>query len=63
MSDQVFPLESDDINAYITYTAPHDTTFIDYPVSLEPIEHIRFRNIDPERFKVVLERTNETISE
>ena len=60
--NEVFPLESDDINAYINYTEK-DTTFIDYPVNIEPIENIRFRDIDPERFKVVLERTNEPFTE
>lgn len=58
--NEVFPLESDDIDAYIDYKANRDTTFMDYPVQIKPIDNIRFRNIEPQRFKIVLERMDES---
>jgi len=54
--NQVFPITAEDIDAYVDYQE-EDTSRVGYPVELEPIEGIQFRNIEPQYFKVVLEKT------
>jgi hypothetical protein len=44
------------IKAYIDYTRDQNQTGLDYPAYVDPIASIRFRAIEPKRFKVILER-------
>jgi len=52
----VFPLTVQDIDAYIEYRKDLDERGKDYPVTIEPIPGVRFRDIQPGRFKVRLIR-------
>lgn len=52
----VFPLSVKNIDAYIEYHSGLDERGKDYPVTIEPIPGVRFRDIQPDRFKVRLIR-------
>ncbi len=52
----VFRLTAKDINAYIEYRENLDIRGGDFPVEIEPIPGVRFRDIKPDRFKVRLIR-------
>ncbi len=52
----VFPLTNKNINAYIEYEENLDQKGDEFPIILEPIPGIRFRDIQPDRFKVRLVR-------
>ncbi len=54
--NKVFPITAKDINAYVDFQE-EDTSRAGYPVEFEPIEGIQFRNIEPQYFKIVLEKT------
>ncbi len=52
----VFPINEKDIEAYIDYKKHRSPNRQDYPAYIKPIPGIRFRDIEPKRFKVILER-------
>ncbi len=52
----VFPINEKDIEAYIDYKKHRNPSRQDYPAYIKPIPGIRFRDIEPKRFKVILER-------
>jgi len=52
----VFPINEKDIEAYIDYKKHRNPNRQDYPAYIKPIPGIRFRDIEPKRFKVILER-------
>ncbi len=52
----VSAITAKDIVAYIDYSKNEDKTQHSFPAYIEPIPEIRFRNVEPKRFKVVLER-------
>ncbi|MBN1541065.1 hypothetical protein JW992_02895 [candidate division KSB1 bacterium] len=49
-------LDEGDIRATIDYRHQNEEGNKDFPVKLAPIPQVRFRDIRPERFKIVLER-------
>ena len=51
----VFPVQATDIDAYIDFTKQRNKQQ-DYPAYIRPIPGIRFTNIEPQRFKVILKR-------
>jgi len=52
----VSAITAKDIVAYIDYRKNEDKSQHSFPAYIEPIPEIRFRNVEPKRFKVVLER-------
>ncbi|MBN2412298.1 YbbR-like domain-containing protein [candidate division KSB1 bacterium] len=52
----VFPINEKDIEAYIDYKKHRNPDRQDYPAYIKPIPGIRFRDIEPKRFKIILER-------
>lgn len=52
----VSSITAKDIIAYIDYRKNEDKNQHSFPAYIEPIPEIRFRNVEPKRFKVVLER-------
>lgn len=52
----VFPVNEKDIEAYIDYARQRPSTQQDFPAYIKPIAGIRYRDIEPKRFKVILER-------
>ena len=52
----VFPITNKNINAYIEYRQELEGQSKDFPIIIEPIPGIRFRDIKPDRFKVRLVR-------
>ncbi|HOX86384.1 MAG TPA: hypothetical protein PKW76_08905 [bacterium] len=49
-------LTDKDIQATIDYRRQFDTSGKDFAVQIAPMQKVRFRNIEPQRFKIVLER-------
>jgi YbbR domain-containing protein len=56
----VTQITASDIRATIDYRASQKTGNKDFPVTIEPIPEVRFRDINPKRFKVVLDRSDST---
>jgi hypothetical protein len=54
--DVVSAVSAKDIIAYIDYQRHRSSEEHDYPAYIEPLPGIRYRDIEPKRFKVVLER-------
>ena len=54
--NKVGPLEDTDIIAFIDYGKLQHSQEQDFPAYIKPIPDIRFRDIEPQRFKMVLER-------
>jgi len=52
----VFPVTENDIEAYIDYARQRPSSQQDFPAYIKPITGIRYRDIEPKRFKVILER-------
>jgi hypothetical protein len=52
----VAPITEKDIVAFIDYRRYRNAKENDYPAYIEPIPGIEFRDYDPKRFKVILER-------
>jgi hypothetical protein len=52
----VFPLTDKNINAYIEYRQDLESHGKDFPIIIEPIPGVRFRDIKPDRFRVRLSR-------
>lgn len=49
-------ISANQINAYIDYSRDQNQSGLDYPAYVDPVASIRFRAIEPKRFKVILER-------
>ena len=54
--DIVSHITESDIKVYIDYQKYHNSERGDIPAYIEPIPHVKFTDISPQRFKVVLEK-------
>ena len=54
--NRVGPLSDKDITAFIDYAKHQHSKEQDFPAYIKPIPDIRFRDVEPQRFKIVLER-------
>ena len=52
----VFPLNETDIDVYIDYKRHRSNQKQDFPAYIRPIPGIRFTNVEPQRFKIILKR-------
>ena len=54
--DVVAKVQEKDIIAFIDYTRHKDQSNNEFPAYIEPLPGIRYREIQPKRFKIILER-------
>lgn len=55
---RISTLTEKEINAYIDFPRAAERGGADYPAYVDPLPGVRFRSIEPKRFKVILERKN-----
>ncbi len=55
---RIAALTEKEINAYIDFPRAADRGGADYLAYVDPLPGVRFRSIEPKRFKVILERKN-----
>ncbi|MDZ7314973.1 MAG: hypothetical protein ONA69_01290 [candidate division KSB1 bacterium] len=51
----VSQIQASDIRAYIDYQTDADHSVSEFPVTLEPLPNVRFHEVQPERFKVIIQ--------
>jgi hypothetical protein len=49
-------LSEKDITAYIDYSRHQESADASFPAYLEPVAGVRYRDVIPKRFKVILEK-------
>ncbi len=52
----VFPINETDIDAYIDYQKQRPNSQQNFPAYIKPLPGVRFTNIEPQRFKIILKR-------